>query len=47
MAACGDQFTVFTEGTNVLGGPEDLANLVDFLGAHPDLTPPEDRVAGL
>lgn len=47
LAAGGDQFTVFTEGTNVLGGAEDLANLVDFLLAHPGLTPPEDRVSGL
>ena len=43
----GDLFTTFTEGTNVLGGPEDLANLVAFLGANPGLTPPPDRVTGL
>ncbi|WP_161958565.1 cell wall-binding repeat-containing protein [Ornithinimicrobium cavernae] len=43
----GDSFTAFTEGTNLTGGPEDLANLVEFLGAHPGLTAPEDRVEGL
>ncbi|ANS79120.1 5'-nucleotidase [Serinicoccus hydrothermalis] len=43
----GDSFTAFTEGTNLVGGPEDLANLVDYLRATPDLTAPEDRVEGL
>ncbi|WP_153397867.1 bifunctional metallophosphatase/5'-nucleotidase [Ornithinicoccus halotolerans] len=47
LADGGDGFTVFTEGTNVTGGPEDLANLVAFLQAHPGLTAPEDRVTGL
>jgi len=47
LAEGGDSFTAFTEGTDVLGGAEDLANLVDFLEAHPGLTPPEDRVSGL
>ena len=28
LAQGGDAFTAFTEGTNLLGGPEDLANLV-------------------
>lgn len=43
----GDSFTAFTEGTNLVGGPEDLANLVDYLRANPDLTAPESRVDGL
>jgi len=43
----GDAFTAFTNGTNLVGGPEDLANLVAYFGAHPDLTAPGDRVAGL
>ncbi|MCK0113408.1 cell wall-binding repeat-containing protein [Ornithinimicrobium sp. F0845] len=43
----GDGFTAFTNGTNLVGGPEDLANLVAYFGAHPGLTAPEDRVAGL
>ncbi|MCA0181372.1 MAG: bifunctional metallophosphatase/5'-nucleotidase [Actinobacteria bacterium] len=47
LANGGDAFTAFTGGTNLLGGKEDLQNLVDYLGAHPNLTPPPDRVAGL
>ena len=47
LADGGDSFTAFTEGTNRLGGAEDLANLVDFLGANPGLKAPEDRVNGL
>jgi 5'-nucleotidase len=47
LADGGDSFTGFTSATNRLGGKEDLANLVDFLGAHPGLTPPADRVNGL
>jgi 5'-nucleotidase len=47
LADGGDSFTGFTEGTNRLGGAEDLANLVDFLGAHPGLKAPADRVNGL
>jgi 5'-nucleotidase len=43
----GDGFTVFTEGTNLTGGPEDLANLVAFVQAESPLTAPEDRVSGL
>ena len=47
LADGGDLFTGFTAGTNVAGGPEDLANLVDFLKANPGLTAPASRVAGL
>lgn len=47
LAEGGDSFTAFGQGSNVLGGAEDLANLVSFLKAHPGLTPPEDRVGGL
>jgi len=47
LADGGDSFTAFTKGTNRLGGAEDLANLVDFLGANPGLKAPEDRVNGL
>ncbi|WP_256842312.1 cell wall-binding repeat-containing protein [Ornithinimicrobium cryptoxanthini] len=43
----GDNFTAFTNGTNLQGGPEDLANLVAYFAAHPGLTAPGDRVAGL
>ncbi len=45
LAEGGDQFTVFTEGANLVGGPEDLANLVAFLEANPGLSAPAlDRV---
>jgi 5'-nucleotidase len=43
----GDQFTVFTEGTDLLGGPEDVPAFTDYLGANPGLTAPADRVGGL
>lgn len=43
----GDMFSAFTEGTNLSGGPEDLAALVAYLQANPGLTAPEDRVNGL
>lgn len=43
----GDSFTTFTEGTNLMGGPEDLAALVQYLGDNPGLTAPGDRVEGL
>lgn len=47
LANGGDSFTGFTAGTNVLGGKEDLANLVAYFGANPNLRAPADRVAGL
>jgi 5'-nucleotidase len=47
LASGGDAFTGFTAGSNLLGGAEDLANLVDYLEAHPDLRAPADRVSGL
>ena len=43
----GDSFTAFLAGTNLLGGNEDLANLVAYFGANPGLTSPADRVTGL
>ncbi|XVX21625.1 bifunctional metallophosphatase/5'-nucleotidase [Actinomycetota bacterium] len=43
----GDSFTAFTQGTNLLGGAEDLSALVEYLGANPMLQAPGDRVAGL
>ena len=43
----GDLFTAFRNGTDKVGGPEDLANLADFFTAHPGLTPPPSRVTGL
>lgn len=47
LAEGGDGFTVFTEGTDLTGGPEDLANLVAFVQANSPLTAPADRVTGL
>lgn len=47
LANGGDDFTAFTDGTNVLGGAEDLANLVAYFEANPGLTAPADRVGGL
>ncbi|OLT21909.1 hypothetical protein BJF81_14410 [Ornithinimicrobium sp. CNJ-824] len=47
LAEGGDSFSAFTEGTNLVGGPEDLANFVNYLDAHPNLEAPEDRVNGL
>jgi 5'-nucleotidase len=47
LANGGDAFTGFLAGTNILGGAEDLANLVSYFQANPGLTAPEDRVSGL
>jgi 5'-nucleotidase len=47
LANGGDSFSAFTGGTNVLGGNEDLANLVAYFGANPGVTAPADRVTGL
>lgn len=47
LADGGDLFTGFKAGTNLVGGPEDLANFVAYLGANPGLTAPESRIAGL
>lgn len=45
LAEGGDQFTAFTNGTNLVGGPGDLTNLVDFFEANPGLDAPAiDRV---
>lgn len=44
----GDNFTTFTQGTNVLGGEEDIVNLSSYLGANPGITAPAtDRVDGM
>lgn len=47
LAEGGDLFSAFTEGTDLTGGPEDLAALEAYLGANPGLTAPESRVGGL
>jgi len=45
----GDSFTAFKAGTNPLGGPEDLANLVAYLEANKatGLNAPASRITGL
>ncbi len=45
LAAGGDGFTVFADGTDLTGGPIDLDAFVDYLGANPNLSaPPADRI---
>jgi 5'-nucleotidase len=45
LASGGDNFTVFRDGTNVVGGPGDLDALVAYLAAAGTLTPPApDRI---
>jgi 5'-nucleotidase len=43
----GDGFTAFTAGTELTGGPEDLANFVAYLQDQSPVSAPEDRVSGL
>jgi 5'-nucleotidase len=47
LADGGDAFSVFTEGTNRIGGGDDLAALIDYLEANSPVAPPEDRIAGI
>ena len=45
LAAGGDGFSVFADGTDLQGGPIDLAAFVDHLGDNPALSaPPADRI---
>ncbi|MEZ5258720.1 MAG: 5'-nucleotidase C-terminal domain-containing protein [Ilumatobacteraceae bacterium] len=45
LADGGDAFTVFTQGTNRLGGGDDLAAFADYLGLNsPVAAPPTDRI---
>jgi 2',3'-cyclic-nucleotide 2'-phosphodiesterase (5'-nucleotidase family) len=47
LADGGDAFTVFREGTNRVGGGDDLAALIAYIGANSPLAPPADRIAGI
>ncbi len=47
LADGGDAFTVFTEGTNRVGGGDDLAAFTEYLDANSPVAPPEDRIAGI
>jgi 5'-nucleotidase len=45
LAAGGDNFTVFAQGTDLQGGPIDLDALLNYLKAKPGLAPPpSDRI---
>ena len=45
LAAGGDGFTVFAQGTDLVGGPVDIDAFTAYLTAHPNLSPPPaDRV---
>jgi 5'-nucleotidase len=45
LAAGGDGFTEFRQGTNVVGGPIDLDALIAYFAAHSGVTPPAaDRI---
>ena len=45
LAAGGDGFTVFTQGTDLTGGPIDLDAFTAYLTKHPNLgPPPADRI---
>ncbi|MEA3041860.1 MAG: 5-nucleotidase [Sphingomonadales bacterium] len=46
LATGGDNFTVFREGTNVFGGPQDLDAMEAYFAANSPLAPPTpDRIA--
>jgi 2',3'-cyclic-nucleotide 2'-phosphodiesterase (5'-nucleotidase family) len=48
LAAGGDGFTTFAEGTEAVGGGDDIAALTDYLTAHSPVSPPgTDRVTEL
>ena len=47
LADGGDAFTVFRQGTNRIGGGDDLEALTDYLGANSPVAPPADRIAGI
>ena len=40
MATGGDGYTVFKEGTNALGGAQDIDALIDYFGTHSPVAPP-------
>ena len=41
LAGGGDGFTVFTQGTDLAGGPIDLDALVDYFGSSSPISPPQ------
>ena len=47
LADGGDSFTVFTQGTNRVGGGDDLVAFTEYLDENSPVTPPADRIAGI
>lgn len=48
LADGGDGFTVFTQGTNRIGGGDDLAAFATYVGVNsPVSAPPDDRINGI
>jgi 2',3'-cyclic-nucleotide 2'-phosphodiesterase (5'-nucleotidase family) len=47
LADGGDAFTVFREGTNRIGGGDDLDALIAYLAANSPVAAPGDRIAGI
>ncbi len=47
LADGGDGFTVFTEGQDPISHIDDLEALIAYLAAHPSVSPPLDRIAGI
>lgn len=47
LADGGDEFTVFQQGTDRIGGGDDLVAFTDYLGANSPVSAPEDRIAGI
>ena len=38
---------MFTEGTNRIGGGDDLVAFTEYLDANSPVAPPEDRIVGI
>ena len=48
LAAAGDGFAEFANGTDIAGGPVDLDAFTAYLAANPDIAPPPaDRITVL
>jgi 2',3'-cyclic-nucleotide 2'-phosphodiesterase (5'-nucleotidase family) len=47
LADGGDSFTVFTQGTNRIGGGDDLVAFTEYLRENSPVAPPADRITGI
>ena len=47
LADGGDLFGVFTQGTNRIGGGEDLVAFTEYLDVNRPVAPPDDRITGI